>query len=354
MSARAAAVKSTKSAAGPESMRVAEAYELFAAALRRARLAHAFLLVGNTRGAAAQLSERILQLLFCTAINKPCGQCDRCRQIVERTWCDIVWMAPEKKTRVIGVDQMRDQLLYVMGQTSLAGGWKAGVILGADRMQDPAANAFLKMLEEPPPRTIFLLLTDTPQFLLPTIVSRCQRLNVSDDAPRELEAPWHSQVLALLAADIPSEPLPAMVAAGRMSTIMEEMKVVARQRVIAESQQSESDGLDDDNKVLDARVSARYREMRADLLLTLMRWYRDLLVIVSGGKTDILLHPEHIEILRVRAQRLSVAQALANVAGIAELSRQLERNLPEESVLAYWMDRLANGVKPTTALIRQE
>lgn len=330
-------------------MRVAEAYGLFEAAFRRGRLAHAFLLVGDTRGAAAHLTERVLQLLFCAATPGPCGRCDRCRQVSERTWFDAVWIAPEKKSRIISVDQMRDQLLHAIGQTSLAGGWKAGVILGADRMNEAAANAFLKTLEEPPPNTIFLLLSDSPQFLLPTIISRCQRMDVGDETPRELDAPWHGQVLALLSADTPPGPLPAMAAATRMTAILEEMKAAARQRVDAEAQQSESEGRDEDNAALDARVSARYREMRTDLLLMLTHWYRDLLVLATGGDAGVLHYREHAEALQARARRLSVAQALANVSGIADLGRQLERSLPEETVLAYWMDRLANGVKTPTA-----
>lgn len=326
-------------------MRVEEAYGLFEAALRRGRLAHAFLLVGDTRGAAAQLSERLLQLLFCSAAKKPCGQCERCNQVAARTWCDIVWVAPEKKTRVIAVDQMREQLLRVMGQTSFAGGWKAGVILGADRMQDAAANAFLKLLEEPPPDTLFLLLTDTPQFLLPTLVSRCQRLDVRDGSPRELEAPWRNQVLDLLAAETPPGPLPAMAAAGRLNAILEDMKAEARRRVEAESVHLETEGLNEDDDLLEARVSARYREMRADLLRLLTHWYRDLLVLATGGGASPIRFPEHAAILQARAQRLSVARALANVDGIGDLGRQLERSLTEKSVLAYWMDRLANGVQ---------
>jgi len=51
-------------------------------------------------------------------------------------------------------------------------------VYGADRMQPAAANAFLKCLEEPPPKTMFLLLTDRPDAILPTIVSRTQRVDL--------------------------------------------------------------------------------------------------------------------------------------------------------------------------------
>lgn len=71
-------------------------------------------------------------------------------------------------------------LLPWLSDTAFAGGWKVVVLAGADRLTNEAANAFLKMLEEPPPKTLILLLTDAPQALLPTIRSRCQRIDLDE------------------------------------------------------------------------------------------------------------------------------------------------------------------------------
>ncbi|HWD25790.1 MAG TPA: DNA polymerase III subunit delta' [Rhizomicrobium sp.] len=75
------------------------------------------------------------------------------------------------------------------GMTSGAGGWRIAIIDTADDMNDAAANALLKMLEEPPPRAMLLLLSNVPGRLLPTIRSRCQRLALRplDDATLESE-----------------------------------------------------------------------------------------------------------------------------------------------------------------------
>ncbi|MEI9992833.1 MAG: DNA polymerase III subunit delta' [Rhizomicrobium sp.] len=64
------------------------------------------------------------------------------------------------------------------GMTSGAGGWRVAIVDTADDMNDAAANALLKMLEEPPPRAMLLLLSNVPGRLLPTIRSRCQRLDL--------------------------------------------------------------------------------------------------------------------------------------------------------------------------------
>ncbi|HEX4301326.1 MAG TPA: DNA polymerase III subunit delta' [Rhizomicrobium sp.] len=75
------------------------------------------------------------------------------------------------------------------GMTSAAGGWRIAIVDTADDMNDAAANALLKMLEEPPRRAMLILLSNTPGRLLPTIRSRCQRLALRplDDATLERE-----------------------------------------------------------------------------------------------------------------------------------------------------------------------
>ncbi len=78
---------------------------------------------------------------------------------------------------VIGVDEIR-KLGGFFGMTSGAGGWRVAIVDSADEMNDNAANAILKLLEEPPPRAMLLLLAHVPGRLLPTIRSRCQRLDL--------------------------------------------------------------------------------------------------------------------------------------------------------------------------------
>jgi len=88
-----------------------------------------------------------------------------------------------KQMTVLGVDEVR-KLAGFFGMTSGAGGWRVAIVDTADDMNDNAANALLKMLEEPPGNAMLLLLSNTPGRLLPTIRSRCQRLDLRplDDA----------------------------------------------------------------------------------------------------------------------------------------------------------------------------
>ena len=150
-------------------MDVAEAFSLISRAIDAGRAAHGYLVVGDVRGNAAELVRRILLKLF------P----DATAQVESGSHPDVATLEPEGKARIISVDAMRDRIVEPMSATAFSGGWKVGVVVGADRMRAEAANAFLKSLEEPTPQTLYLLLTDQPDSILPTIVSRAQRIDLA-------------------------------------------------------------------------------------------------------------------------------------------------------------------------------
>ena len=157
-------------------MEVDEAYSLISRAIDTGRPAHGYLIAGDVRGNCLELVTRILAKLF------P----DDGGLIASRSHPDIAWLEPQGRSRTIKVARgkdddgpgMRDGIVEPMSVTSFGGGWKVGVISGADRMQVEAANAFLKTLEEPPPKSLFLMMTDQPDAMLPTIVSRSQRIDL--------------------------------------------------------------------------------------------------------------------------------------------------------------------------------
>jgi DNA polymerase-3 subunit delta' len=92
-----------------------------------------------------------------------------------------------KTMTVLGVDEIR-KLGSFFGLTSGAGGWRIAIIDTADDMNDAAANALLKVLEEPPARALLLVLASAPARLLPTIRSRCQRLDLKPLADSDVDA----------------------------------------------------------------------------------------------------------------------------------------------------------------------
>lgn len=309
-------------------------------AFQTGRPAQAYLLTGDIRGASQELTIAIAQLPFCLNHSAPCGACDACRQVSSRLHPDVHWFMPEMKSRVFSVKQMREGVLPVMMRSPLLGGWKVAVLVGADRMNREAANAFLKTLEEPPEKTLFILQSDAPQELLPTIVSRCQRIDLP--VAQGLSEPWLSCVTEILSADIWRSSVLKASGAKLLTAVLADLKEDAQQSIQSERKATSSDVVED-VAVIDARISALYRERRGELLLTLQRWFRDLLLLVAGGDEGLLAFPSYKELLSQRAKKLSLAQAMANIERIERMALQLESNMSEEQVLLYWLDRIVHG-----------
>ncbi|MFA7173590.1 MAG: hypothetical protein WC340_09275 [Kiritimatiellia bacterium] len=324
-------------------MLIDDTFEMIKHAFESGRPAHGYLITGPLRGLAMDLTIRILQYLFCESQSaKPCYLCNGCRKVRERTQVDIEWIYPERKSRVIGIDNIRGNLLAKVSQSSMQGGWKAGVIVGADRLNTSSSNAFLKTLEEPTNKTIFLLLTEAPQQLLPTIISRCQRIDL--DEIRQLDEPWRGRVVETLSFDLYRTPIQRLSMCNSLFSVLTDLKSHVEGLVKREEQ--EHDKIEEAKEVFDAKVSARYREFRSDFTLVLLRWFRDIFVLCSGGEIALLYNQGYAKILKERAANLDLSQAIYNLKAIEELSVHMnERNMPEESTLAYAIDRIQHGVR---------
>jgi DNA polymerase III subunit delta' len=326
-------------------MNVDEAFGLVKHAFENGRLAQAYTIVGPVRGDGMALALRTLALLFCTGRRAPCGACRGCTQTEARTHADTFWVEPQSKSRTITVEQIRE-LRSRMYQTSLLGGWKAGVIVCADRLGVPgkedAANVFLKVLEEPPGKSIFLLLTDSPQFLLPTVKSRCQRLSVGRESS-EVSEKNLAGLLAVLSAAGPARSkagsgmVAAVARADRVGAILKGMKDAAQR---FEEKLAANESREEDEDTLEARVSARYKEQRAGMMAMLLQWYRDLMLLAGNAGEDCVFHKSSLEALKRQAQGLDLAEAVKQVRVVEEMYQQMERNLPDHLVLTYGFSRL--------------
>lgn len=154
---------------------------------------HAYLISGMAGMGKRTLARLMAQHLVCTASSRPCGACPACIQVMEGNHPDVITVAPGKPLspevksglQGIPVDEIR-YVISLVGQHTFTGGRRVVIIEKADKMNQPAQNALLKTLEEPLAGTVFLLLTDSPELLLPTIVSRCRALKLH---------PWPDQVI---------------------------------------------------------------------------------------------------------------------------------------------------------------
>lgn len=136
------------------------------------RVPHALLFSGMEGIGKAQVAREFSKALNCHAAKDwdACDHCISCHKIDGDLHPDLVWVTSDGA--FIKLDQIRDLRKRVRFRP-FEGAWRVIVIQDAQKLRDEAANALLKMLEEPPGQNIFILLALEPQMLLPTIVSRC-------------------------------------------------------------------------------------------------------------------------------------------------------------------------------------
>lgn len=164
-------------------MKVEDAQDLLESAHERGRLAHALILSGPVGSGKEELAANLIQHL-----NQPKDEgADLWGEPIEvesKPLAELLGefvriVRPKSRSRQIKVEQIREleKPLYLAAPS---GTWKVGVILNADCMNEAAANAFLKTLEEPPNDCLLLLLTPSPERLLPTILSRCVEIPLTN------------------------------------------------------------------------------------------------------------------------------------------------------------------------------
>jgi DNA polymerase-3 subunit delta' len=115
----------------------------------------------------------------------PCGKCVGCVRVANNQHPDLARIVPIEDSKQLRIEQVRE-LAQELSLTSHQGGYKVGILSPADSMNRFAANALLKTLEEPPARTLLILVASQPSRLPATILSRCQKLKVR--APTRAES----------------------------------------------------------------------------------------------------------------------------------------------------------------------
>jgi DNA polymerase III subunit delta' len=261
---------------------------------------------------------------------------------------DIRWIEPEGKARQIKVDECRE-LAQFIGLTSYEGGWKAGVVLFADRLNASSQNMLLKTLEEPPPRSLLMLVTDVPAAMLPTIRSRAQFIEVLDDE-RAASAPWMPLVMDLLRHPPARRGCEMIAWTDRLTSPLRSLEELARAEE-TERQEAQARSRRDgdltkaDKDVVEGRVSTRVKEMREELLRVLQLWQRDVLARVQGAEAAPCNFPDEEAYIAEQAEGLTFAEALRRVQAVDEVRELLEHHIRESVALP----RLARALSAAPA-----
>ena len=142
-------------------------------------MTHAWLITGPPGSGRSNVARAFAAALQCER-RTGCGECEACRLGMSGSHPDITWVRSE--TSVLYVDDMRDLVLSAAKFPAI-GRWQIVVIEDADRLGTPenprTGNALLKAIEEPTPKTLWLLCAPTVQDVLPTIRSRCRTLTLA-------------------------------------------------------------------------------------------------------------------------------------------------------------------------------
>jgi len=135
-----------------------------------------YVLHGPQSVGKATIARDIARRLNCLGDDN--GPCANCRQLAAGNYPDFILVQPEDKPSII-IDQVRRVIQALSLSLYRANGVRTVLIDGAEAMTIEAQNALLKLIEEPPPQTLFLLVTQTLEALLPTVRSRCLQIYLS-------------------------------------------------------------------------------------------------------------------------------------------------------------------------------
>jgi len=300
------------------------------------RVASAYLFVGSQGIGKATTALAFALMLNCEDPKKDdaCTQCGSCKKILDGNHPDILMVEPEKESRAIRIHQIRE-IERQVGFSPVSARYRVTLVDPAERMTDEAANAFLKTLEEPPPRNVFILTVRDPGDLFPTIVSRCQRVPFKPLPP--------SYIADFLTHELGVDPERARLAArlsegslGRAQklandTIFEERKhwLEKLTTVVGGSLDALLDFAQECSNI-EKSTSENVMGPTEEKLTLMMgiwkSWYRDLLLIKQGGRQDLVFNSDLGSRLQEAASGYTVDALMTAISVISRAERDFMNN----------------------------
>jgi len=316
------------------------------------KLAHAYLLHGDTPEIRKEFSSVIAQIVICPNKNEqghPCSECKTCRQLQEQTYSELYTLSPIGKAWQIRVGEHKNPetntIRWFEDQfylTSIAvASKKIGVIFDCDRMNKESQNAFLKTLEEPPRDSLFILATGNPSALLPTTRSRCQTLILLEnrcdfdfEKNKELFA-----ALAKLQFHSKNDMVSTEQCAAEIIEITKNLKDSAADRVEAEweekiqyAQELEPPMRKRIMAQFEAAVSGEYIRERNYFISAMHTWFAQTYLLSCGTNIEKLANPEIFENLEIPPQ-INEEEAYNALQAVDKLLFELRFNVNEELAL---------------------
>jgi DNA polymerase III subunit delta' len=312
------------------------AIDLLQAHMGQNEVRHAYLFSGAPGIGRRTLALRFVQALNCPSPLQPglpCRTCLTCRQIENMQYSDLLVVQSEQEGGTLKVDQIRE-LQRSLSLAPYQGRYKVALLLRFEEAHVSAMNALLKTLEEPAPQVVILLTADSPENLLPTIVSRCEVLRL-----RPLSLEQVSQGLQHRGGLPPEKArLLAHIAGGRPGLALHFIQQPERleQRAV---------WLNDLERLLHAHLVERFNEAAAlakdkeslrNILLVWLSYWRDV-TMKSAGASAPVSNLDHLEAISALGARLDL-HAAGRMAGSLERAVDLlDRNINPRLVMENLM-----------------
>jgi len=287
-------------------------------AIESGKISHSYIFTGEPGSGKKLLAGTFAATLQCEAGGtEPCQKCDSCKKAMGKNHPDII-MVSHEKPGTITIDEIRDQVINDIDIRPYYSPYKIYIIADADLMTPQAQNALLKTIEEPPEYAVILLLTNNIGGLLPTIQSRCVRLDlkVVDDGlvkkylMEQMEIPDYKADVCVAFAQGNMGKAIMLATSEYFNEIKEE--VVHLLRNIDEMNVSE---------LMDAvKKCMTYKMEINDYLDMIAIWYRDVLIYKATKNVDRVVFSDQLRYIKARASKSSY-EGIENILDAIEKAK---------------------------------
>lgn len=330
----------------------------FKNAIKLNRISHAYILNGEKGMGKKTIARAFSMTLMCERHGEsPCMECHACKQIMTDNNPDVRWVTHEKPN-VISVDEVRRQINTDVQIKPYSSDYKIYIVDDADKMNQPAQNAILKTIEEPPPYVVILLLTVNKDMLLSTILSRCVSLELRPLRKQQVESYLVEKAgivdyKAREVSDFAGGNIGKAIRLASSDDFMELKESVARvAKNIAKMTAA------DINAAI--KEISSYKENIEEYLELLFTWYRDVLIYKSCGEKGYninqkIIFADYIKFIRQQSEACSyeaIERIFTELDGINEKLRvNVNFDMVIELLLLTVRDGLRGDIKPEMEIL---
>lgn len=300
-------------------------------AMQSGKISHSYIFAGRPGSGKKLLASTYAMTLQCEAGGtEPCQKCDSCKKAIGKNHPDIITVTHEKPG-TISIDEIRDQVIHDVAIKPYCSPHKIYIVPDAEMMTAQAQNALLKTIEEPPEYAVIMLLTSNVDALLPTIQSRCVRLDlkVVDDSlvkqylMERLHVPDYQ-------AEIDASYAQGSIGKAKEAATSEEFSVMTHNalKMLKNSDSMEVYELADEVKTLSAE-----KQNINEYLDIFQFWFRDVLMFKATREVDNLVFKQEINFIKEQASQRSYENLEKILEAIEKTRVRLRANVNFELAL---------------------